>query len=126
MASTQIIAAMLLIAAAFAPSASIAIVLLQMRAFFNQMDVAPRDAYLMAIVTPEERIAIGSTYIVGRNVLSTVAPSISTALWIGISASAPLVASSVLKITYDIMLWIMYHNVTLSDEQRTEPTTATE
>ena len=126
MASTQIIAAVLLIIAAFAPSAGIAIVLLQMRAFFNQMDVAPRDAYLMAIVTPEERIAIGSTYIVGRNVLSTIAPSISTALWTGISASAPLVASSVLKITYDIVLWIMYHNVTLSDEQRTEPTTATE
>ena len=46
--------------------------------------------------------------------------------WTGIPASAPLVASNMLKITYDIMLWIMYHNVTLSDEQRTEPTTATE
>ena len=120
MASTQIVAAILLIFAAFAPNAALAIVLLQVRAFFNQMDVAPRDAYLMAVVTPEERIAIGSTYIVGRNVLSTFAPSISAALWTGISASAPLVASSVLKITYDIMLWTMYHNVTLRDDSVAE------
>lgn len=117
MVFSQLLSALLLIAMAFSPTAWLAITLLQVRAFFNQMDMAPRDSYMMSVVTPEERVAISSMHITGRNILGTLAPNASTFLWQTFSAAAPLVASSVVKIGYDFALLGMFRNLHPEDER---------
>jgi MFS family permease len=117
MVFTQLLSAVLLVVAAFSPVAWLAVATLIVRAFFNQMDMAPRDSYMMAVVTPEERVAISSMHITGRNVLGTLAPNASTFLWTTFSAAAPLVASSIVKIGYDLALLAMFRNLHTEEEK---------
>lgn len=111
MVFTHIPASLFLIAAAFAPTAWIAVLFWQLRAFFSMMDVPTRDSYTMSIVKPNERVAMASIHIVGRSISGTVGPSVATALWQTLSASVPLIGSGVLKITYDLSLYFMFRNV---------------
>ena len=75
------------------------------------MDVPTRDSYTMSVVQPHERVAMGGIHIVGRSIAGTVGPSVGTALWQAVSASAPLIASAVLKVSYDLSLYFMFRNV---------------
>ncbi|MDA1036037.1 MAG: hypothetical protein O3B65_04040 [Chloroflexi bacterium] len=116
MAFTQMPSALLLIGIMIAPSAWLAILFLQVRSLFNVMDVAPRDSYTMAIVGPEERVAFASMHMVGRSVLSTASPIIAATLWTAVSASAPFIASSIVKLTYDVALIVMFRKVRPPEE----------
>ena len=116
MVFTHIPASLFLLGAAFAPAAWIAVVFWQLRAFFSQMDVPARDSYTMAIVGPEERVAMASIHSLGRGVASMAGPSTATALWSALSASAPFVACSVIKISYDVSLWLMFRHVKPPEE----------
>jgi len=111
MVFTHIPASLFLIVAAFAPVAWMAILFWQLRAFLSMMDVPTRDAYTMSIVQPNERVAMAGIHIVGRSVAGTVGPSVATALWQAVSASAPLLGCGVLKIIYDLSLYFMFRNV---------------
>jgi len=111
MVFTHIPSSLFLIAAAFAPTAWIAVLFWQLRSFLGQMDVPTRDSYTMSVVQPNERVAMASIHIVGRSVSGTVGPSVATALWQAFSASVPLIACGVLKITYDLSLYFMFRNV---------------
>ena len=55
MVFTHIPASLFLIAAAFAPTATLAVLFWQLRSFLSQMDVPTRTSYTMAVVGPEER-----------------------------------------------------------------------
>ena len=93
----------------------------QLRAFLAQMDNPTRDSYTMAIVGPEERVGMASIHMVGRSAFGAVGPSATAALWGLLSASAPLVGSAVLKISYDLALYAMFRNVRPPEEiQRIE------
>ncbi len=120
MVFTHIPASLFLIAAAFAPTAWIAVLFWQLRAFFSMMDVPTRDSYTMSIVQPNERVAMASIHIVGRSIMGTVGPSVATALWQLLSASVPLIGSGVLKITYDLSLYFMFRNVKPPQELQKE------
>jgi len=111
MVFTHIPASLFLIAAAFSPVSWMAILFWQLRAFLSMMDVPTRDSYTMSVVQPSERVAMAGIHIVGRSVAGTVGPSVGTALWQAISASAPLVGNAVLKISYDLALYFMFRNV---------------
>ena len=111
MVFTHIPASLFLVAAAFAPVAWIAVIFWQLRAFFSMMDVPTRDSYTMSIVRPNERVAMASIHIVGRSIMGTVGPLVGTAVWQLLAASAPLIGSGVLKITYDLSLYFMFRNV---------------
>ena len=117
MVFTHIPASLFLIAAAFAPTALIAVILWQLRAFFSMMDVPTRDSYIMSIVQPNERVAMASSQVVGRSIAGTIGPSVGTALWQVFAASVPLIASGILKITYDLSLYFMFRNVKPPQEQ---------
>lgn len=108
MVFTHIPASLLLVGAAFAPTAALAIACWQARAFFSQMDVPARDAYTMSVVQPHERVAMASVHALGRSAASTVGPTLGTTLWTGLSASAPFVGCAGLKIGYDLALWAVY------------------
>lgn len=116
MVFTHIPANLFLIGAAFSPWGWLAITFWQARAFFSQMDVPTRDSYIMAIVGPEERVAMASMQQLGRSAANTVGPSVSTFMWTAISASAPLVASGIIKIAYDLSLWAVFRNIKPPEE----------
>ncbi|MFC2005313.1 hypothetical protein ACFLUY_03715, partial [Chloroflexota bacterium] len=54
--------------------------------------------------------------VVGRSIAGTIGPSIGTALWQVFAASVPLVASGILKISYDLSLYFMFRNVKTPQE----------
>ena len=118
MVFTHIPSSLFLLAAAFAPTAWLAVLFWQLRAFLAQMDNPTRDSYTMAIVGPEERVGMASIHMVGRSAFGAAGPSATAALWGLLSASAPLVGSAVLKISYDLALYAMFRNVRPPEEIR--------
>ena len=116
MVFTHIPSNLFLLAAAFAPTAAMAVVFWQLRSFLGQMDVPTRTSYIMSVVGPEERVAMAGIHIVGRSVSGIGGPTVATALWQAVSASAPLVGCGVLKIAYDIALFFMFRNVKPPEE----------
>ena len=116
MVFTHIPSSLFLIAAAFAPVGWLAVVFWQARASLSQMDVPTRDSYTMAIVAPDERVAMASIHLTGRSVAGTAGPVAATALWQGLSAAAPFVACGVIKIAYDLSLYALFRNVRPPEE----------
>lgn len=116
MVFTHIPASLFLIAAAFAPAAWMAVALWQLRSFFSQMDVPTRDSYTMAVVAPDERVAMAGLHMLGRSGAAAAGPAVATALWAALSAAAPLVACGVLKIAYDLSLFALFRNVRPPEE----------
>ena len=80
------------------------------------MDVPTRTSYIMAIVGPEERVAMAGIHIVGRSVSGIGGPYIATAVWQAVSAGAPLIGCATLKIAYDVALYFMFRNVKPPEE----------
>jgi MFS family permease len=117
MVFTHIPSSLFMIGAAFAPFGWLAVALWQARSFLSQMDVPTRDSYTMAIVGPEERVAMASISLTGRSVAGTAGPVAATALWQGLSAAAPFVACGVIKIAYDLSLYAVFRNVRPPEEQ---------
>jgi predicted MFS family arabinose efflux permease len=118
MVFTHIPSSFFTIAAAFTPAAWpwLAVLFWQLRSFLGQMDSPTRDSYTMAVVRPEERVATASLNFTGRSVAASLGPAASTALWQAVSASAPFLASSVLKISYDLSLYALFRKVKPPEE----------
>ncbi|MGZ4706099.1 MAG: MFS transporter, partial [Acidimicrobiales bacterium] len=111
MAFTHIPANCLLILAAFAPNGAIAIALLLARALFAQMDVPARQAFVMAVVPADERAAASSVTNVPRSLASATTPLLAGVLLTRTTFGWPLVIAGVTKITYDLTLLVLYHDV---------------
>ena len=104
MVFTHIPASLCLILAALAPSLTLALGLLLLRAFLSQMDVPTRAAFVMAVVTPQERAAAASFTAVPRSLAAALSPSLGGALFAAGLLAAPLVLCGLLKISYDLAL----------------------
>jgi len=111
MVFTHIPASLCLIAAAFASSLEVALGLLLARSALSQMDVPARSAYVMSVVTPEERPAAASFTAVPRSLASAAGPTLAGALLAAGWMAAPLVACGVLKIAYDLALFGAFRRV---------------
>ncbi len=105
MVFTHIPASVCLIAAAVVPSLHVALALLIARSLLSQMDVPARSAFVMSVVTPEERAAAASFTLVPKSLASAAAPTIGGALFATGMLAAPLVACGILKISYDLAIW---------------------
>jgi hypothetical protein len=70
----------------------------------------------MAVVGPEERVAMASIHMVSRSAAGSVGPYVTPAMWNAFAASAPLLASAVVKIGYDLSLYAMFRNVKPPEE----------
>lgn len=116
MVFTHIPSSLFLIAAAFSPVAWMAVTFWQLRALLGQMDVPTRDSYTMAVVEPDERVAMAGIHGVGRSLAGVIGPSLGTALWNAVAASVPFVACGVLKIGYDLALYAMFRKVKPPEE----------
>jgi predicted MFS family arabinose efflux permease len=116
MVFTHIPASICLIAAAFSTSREVALGLLLLRSLLSQMDVPARGAFVMAVVTPEERAAAASFTAVPRSLASAISPTLGGALFAAGWLAAPLVACGLLKIAYDLTLWRAFRGLHRSDD----------
>jgi len=116
MVFTHIPASVCLIAAAFSTSREVALGLLLLRSLLSQMDVPARGAFVMAVVTPEERAAAASFTAVPRSLASAISPTLGGALFAAGWLAAPLVACGLLKIAYDLTLWRAFRGLRRSDD----------
>jgi MFS family permease len=111
MVYTHLPANVFLILAAFMPSAPLAIACLLLRMTVSQMDVPARQAFVMAVVPPEERSAAASVTNVPRSLAAGLAPLAAGALlertWFG----WPLVIGGALKAAYDLALLVLFRAV---------------
>lgn len=111
MVFTHIPANICLILAALAPNLTTAIGLLLVRAALSQMDVPTRAAFVMAVVTPPERAAAASFTAVPRSLAAALSPSLGGALFAAGWFATPLLACGVLKIVYDLALFVAFRRV---------------
>ncbi|EKD19770.1 uncharacterized protein L3040_001884 [Drepanopeziza brunnea f. sp. 'multigermtubi'] len=107
-------------------SLAMTVILLFIRTGLNNMDQAPRAAFIAAVVKPEERTAIMGITSMMRTLASASGPTVTGVLagqhrfWIAI------VAAGALRIAYDLGMFAMFVNMELyqhepkgADEART-------
>jgi predicted MFS family arabinose efflux permease len=111
MVFTHLPANLMLILAAFAPEAWLAVSLLLVRSLFSQMDVPARQAFVMGVVTPEERAAAASMTSVPRSLASATTPALAGFLLTKSDIGWPLVIAGAGKATYDLLLLALFRSV---------------
>ncbi|KAK4688415.1 hypothetical protein P7C73_g1695, partial [Tremellales sp. Uapishka_1] len=98
-----------------APNLVISVLLFFIRTGFNNMDQAPRAAFIAAAVKPEERTAVNGITSVLRTLAATAGPSVTGLLadhdkfWIA------FVTAGTLRISYDLGLWMLFTNVRINE-----------
>ena len=112
---THIPSNILLILVAFAPSFPIAIGLYFARMSISQMDVPTRQSYLMAVVNENERVAAAGITNTSRNIAQSVGPSLAGVI-MGSLLSAPFIIGGVLKLAYDIGLYLNFRKIKPPEE----------
>lgn len=115
MVFTHIPANVCLVLAALAPALPVALALLFVRSALSQMDVPTRTAFVMSVVTPPERATAASITAVPRSLAASLSPSLGGALFTAGWLAAPLVLAGLLKIGYDVLLWIACRKHALED-----------
>ena len=108
MVFTHIPANLFLIGAAFAPGLPLALALLFARHSLASMDVPARSAFVMAVVTPAERMAATSFTLVPKSLAAALGPTVGAALLASGIPAAPLVACGAIKIAYDLTLLALF------------------
>ena len=121
MVFTHIPSNILLILVAFAPTLPLAIALYLTRMALSQMDVPTRQSYIVAVVEENERTAAAGITNISRNIAQAVSPSLAGYILHSVSVLAvPFVLGGVLKIAYDIALYINFKNKKPPDEERSK------
>jgi MFS family permease len=110
MVFTHIPSSMFLIAMAAVPDFWLAALLQLGRAALSSMDVPARQSYTMAVVDPAERTATAGVTSLARALAQVPGPVIAGALLLPLGLGVPLVATGVLKITYDLLLFALFRS----------------
>src|SRR5258708_2685674 len=118
MVFTHLPSSIFLIAAAFAPSATWAIVLFLLRESLVEMDVPTRQSYVSAVVRPSERTFASGVTNLTRNLSWAAASSVAGLFMQRIAFSAPLLLGGGLKIMYDVLLWRAFRHVVPPEEKK--------
>jgi hypothetical protein len=99
------------------PSLGWAIAVLLGRFALSQMDVPARQAYVVALVPPEERTAAAAFTNTARYVARPLGPVGAGALMGAVAVGAPFVVAGGLKIVYDLLLYATFRRVPLPEER---------
>ena len=118
MVFTHLPSNVLLAAVAFMPSLPLAIAALLGRSVLSQMDVPARQAYVAAMVDPEERVAAAAYTNSARYAGRPLGPVGAGALMQETAIQAPFLAAGAVKVFYDIALFVMFRRVGVEDEGR--------
>jgi len=90
--------------------------LLLLRVLLSQMDVSPRQAYVMALVPPGERTAAASVTNTARYLTRPAGPVLAGAAQ-SVALGFPFVIAGSLKSAYDLVLWRWFRRVPLPDHE---------
>jgi len=119
MVFTHIPSNVLLILVGFAPSLPLAIAFYLTRMALSQMDVPTRQAYIVAVVSEEERTPAAGITNISRNISQAVSPSLTGYILQALPAlSAPFVVGGALKIAYDIALYLNFRKISPTEEEK--------
>ena len=116
MVFTHLPSSLFLIAAAFAPSPKLAVLLFLCREALVEMDVPTRQSYVAAIVLPNERTFASGITNLARNVFWAVGSSVAGFFMQNIAFSAPLVIGGGAKISYDLLLYRAFRKLRPPEE----------
>ncbi len=94
----------------FAPSQAAAIALVFARFALSQMDVPTRQAYVVAVVAPDERVAAAAYTNTARYVVRPIGPLLSGPL-LSVAVGAPFVIAGAVKSVYDIGMYALFRHV---------------
>ena len=121
MVFTHLPSNILLAAIPLAPTFPLAIGLLLGRFALSQMDVPARQAYIVALVDPEERTAAAAYTNAARSLIRPAGPALAGVVQ-QISLGLPFVLAGGIKAAYDVALWVWFRRVPLpgDDEQLEE------
>jgi MFS family permease len=120
MVFTHLPSNVLLILVPLAPNLVGAIALYLGRMALSQMDVPTRQSYVVAIVSPEERVAAASLTNISRNLSQAVSPSFAGYALRFFSLSSPFIIGGGMKIVYDIMLYANFRALKSPEELEAE------
>lgn len=93
------------------------IVLLFIRAGLNNMDQAPRAAFIAAVVKPEERTAVMGITATLRTLAAMIGPSITGLLAAGDRFWVAFLVAGALRLAYDFGLYAMFVNMKLHQHE---------
>src|SRR5690349_14263895 len=116
MVFTHIPSNVLLILLAFSPTFPIAIGIYFARMSLSQMDVPTRQSYIVAVVNEDERIAAAGITNTSRNIAQAISPSLAGAIIQSLSLSAPFVIGGLLKIVYDVGVYVNFRKIKPPEE----------
>jgi MFS family permease len=117
MVFTHLPSSLFLVAAAFAPSLKMAIVLFLCREALVEMDVPTRQSYVAAVVLPNERTFASGIANLARNIFWAVGSSVAGFLMQNVAFSAPLVIGGGAKIGYDLLLYRAFRELRPPEER---------
>jgi MFS family permease len=123
MVFTHLPSNLLLACVPLAPTLWMAVVLLLARTALSQMDVPTRQAYVMALVTPEERTAAAAYTNTARYVARPLGPLLAGSV-LAVGTGLPFVLAGSIKATYDLVLWRWFRSVALPAPAQLEPEAA--
>jgi MFS family permease len=122
MVFTHVPSNLLLALIPFAPSQATAIALVFGRFALSQMDVPTRQAYVVAVVEPDERTAAAAYTNTARYAVRPLAPLVSGPILV-LSLGAPFVIAGALKSVYDVGLYALFRHVRPDQGDPPSPTT---
>ena len=94
----------------------VAALLFLLREGLNEMDVPTRQSYTMAVVRPEERLAVAGATSLVRSTGWAAAPVFAGMLMQAGGLGLPLVFAGLTKIAYDLLLWREFRKVKPPEE----------
>jgi MFS family permease len=106
---------LLLMAIPLMPSLDPALGLLIARFALSQMDVPARQAYIAAMVDPEERTAAAAFTNTSRYVARPFGQVLAGVLMTNVATGAPFVAAGTIKCAYDVLLYRVFKRVPLPE-----------
>ncbi len=117
MVFTHLPSSLFLVAAAFAPSLKVAVLLFLCREALVEMDVPTRQSYVAAVVLPNERTFASGVTNLARNIFWAIGSSVAGFLMQNVAFSAPLVIGGGAKIGYDLLLYRAFRKLRPPEEQ---------
>lgn len=122
MVFTHLPSNVLLILIPVMPTLGSAIAMLLLRSTLSQMDVPARQAYVTALVEPEERTAAAAFTNTARYVARPFGAAGAGLLMQSVAVGAPFVVAGVLKSLYDVLVFTRFRRVPLPEEHRGDRT----
>jgi predicted MFS family arabinose efflux permease len=115
MVFTHLPSNLLLVLVPLVPTLPLAILVWWSRVALSQMDVPARQAYVVAMVEPQERVAAAAFTNTARYVSRPIGPALAGSLMQAVSIGSPFFVAGTIKAVYDVVIFLTFRRVRLPD-----------